>query len=109
MIKRVLLCLLAYGTLVAPGFAQSLMDYKRFYSQGDFNVTKSENLVYARAITNYYLYNGSGSKSDKSSYDLVTRLPLTLDLYNPNTSSKTGQACGADTYSRRWPYGLSRR
>ena len=91
MIYKALLCLLTYAVWVAPGFAQGLMDYGRFYSQNEFNVSKSNNLVYAKARTNYYLYNGSGSKSEKSNYDLVTELPLTLDLYNPNTSSKPGK------------------
>ena len=91
MINKALLCLLTYAVLVAPGFGQSLMNYERFYSQNEFGVSKSNNLVYAKARTNYYLYSGSGAKSEKSSYDLVTQLPLTLDLYNPNTSSKPGK------------------
>ena len=91
MIKRVSLCLLACAFMVAPSFAQELMDYNRFYSQGDFNVNKSEDLVYAKAITNYYLYNGSGSTTDENNYDLITQIPLTLDLYNPSTSSKPGR------------------
>ena len=91
MIKRVLLCLLTCAVFISPSFGQVLMDYGRFYSQSEFNVTKAEDLVYAKARTNYYLYSGSGAKSEKSSYDLVTQLPLTLDLYNPNTSSKPGK------------------
>ena len=89
--SRVFVCLIAHLFVIQPGFAQGLMDYKRFYAQADFRVTKSEDLVYARAMTNYYLYSGSGSKTQKSNYRLITQLPLTLDLYNPNTSSKPGK------------------
>ena len=91
MSARVFICLITLVVIIQPAFSQGLMDYKRFYSQGDFNVTKSEDLVYAKARTNYYLYQGNGSKSVKSNYRLVTQLPLTLDLYKPNTSSKPGK------------------
>ena len=91
MIKRVLLCLLACTALIAPSFGQALMDYERYYSQNQFSVSKVEDLVYGKAITNYYLYSGSGSKTEKSNYNLVTQIPLTLDLYNPDTSSKPGK------------------
>ena len=86
-----LLCLLSLCLLVQPTFGQGLMDYQRYYYQNEFNVSKVEDLTYAKAITNYYLYKGSGAKTEKSSYKLVTELPLKLDLYNPNTSSKPGK------------------
>ena len=91
MCARVFICLLALIFVAQPSFAQTLMDYKRFYAHTDFSVTKSEDLVYAKARTNYYKYKGSGSKSVKSNYRLVTQLPLTLDLYKPNTSSWPGK------------------
>ena len=88
---RFFLSLIALVFLVQPSFGQGLMNYKRFHSQSDFSITKVNDLVYGKARTNYYKYKGSGSKTSKSSYNLVTTLPLKLDLYKPNTSSKPGK------------------
>jgi len=67
-----------------------LYDYKDFFSQRTYDVTKTEDLVYGVGATNYFLYTGSGDVNNRNNYRHVTRKPLDLDLYKPNMSASAG-------------------
>jgi len=68
-----------------------LIDYKTYYAQSSFTVSKQEDIVYGAASTNYYLYSGAGDEDQRSNYDLVTEKTLTLDLFAPDTSASAGK------------------
>jgi len=78
--------------LSLPVTAQAqLFNYKDYYSQATYSVTKRDNLKYGVGATNYYLYDGSGDKNSRSNYNHVTRKNLTLDLFEPNMGSNVGR------------------
>lgn len=84
--------LLSVFTLLGTTQAKAqLYDYQGYYSQPNFSVSKTEDLVYGVGATNYYLFNGVGNPNSRSDYNLVTRQTLTLDLYQPNTGSSNGK------------------
>jgi len=77
--KKLYLLILMISLAALPAITKAqLFEYKQYYSQSTYGVTKKENLKYAVGATNYYLYDGSGDKNSRSNYNHVTRKDLTF-------------------------------